>query len=113
MSEPLPADQIRKGDVIATNYSNKRYVVVGISGPCTCPKYLDPPSVRSIEHWHFTCEEFESESSKLYYLNGFAPEYFPEIDAWGWSSVWNDDFIAKTGDTAVPTADVQQLELFA
>ena len=83
---------ISVGGVVRTNYGSGPYVVTSVSGPCTCPSFVDelnmdePP--RSRPHIHMSCTDLKSGKSG-YSLNGYDPETL--------QSVWGSDYITVIG----------------
>jgi hypothetical protein len=80
------------GDIIKTSYGTGPYIVIDITGPCTCPAYRDIINGRydhlSAPHYHITGEK----DNRKYYLNGYALDQDGKI-----KSIWLDDEIFITG----------------
>lgn len=72
------------GELVRTNYGTGPYLIVDISGLCSCPSYLDAIAMRnppaSMAHFHLTCKSPGKKGD--FYLNGFLP-----------ANVWNDDYL--------------------
>jgi hypothetical protein len=93
------------GDIVKTSYSDRKYEVFDVSGPCDCPSFhavlqesFDNPAPRSKEHYHFVVLD---ENRKKAYLNGYA------LSDGKIKSVWSDDELF-----IVEPVEKYQLELF-
>jgi len=99
---------IPKGSIVRTKmYNCGPYVIMEITGPCTCPRYLDTlggnnrvMARSSPEHYHFVCCALEDKNDK-YYLGGYVKQGDRIM------SVWYDDEIYIDG-----IQKNTQLELF-
>ena len=63
------------GMIVRTSYGSGPYVITSVSGPCTCPAYLDVLNMRkappSRPHYHLVAKEVGKPRSSDYYLNGY------------------------------------------
>lgn len=78
--------------IVVTNYDTGPFRVLGVSGPCDCPRYIDEINLgmakapRSEAHYHLTCECVES--GREAWLNGYRLDGTP---------VWGNDRLTRTG----------------
>ncbi|HSH28963.1 MAG TPA: hypothetical protein VK971_03560 [Thiohalobacter sp.] len=94
-------DALRPGRTVSTSYGSGPYRIVEVSGPCTCPSYMDtlelgeaaPPSA---PHFHLTCRRADGCKPKgPYYLNGYRADG---------TCVWSQDRLIFHGQASDPMA---------
>lgn len=78
------------GRTFTRSYGPGSFVIIGVTGPCTCPNYLDSISSnladrqrRSEEHHHITAEQV-GEPGRTLWFNGYRPDG---------TSVWGKDVL--------------------